>query len=145
MVNAGTLYFAYGANINVEDMAFRCPNARAIGAFDLRDWQLEFYTHATIEQKPGAVTSGVIWNLTEECEAMLDRFEGYPTYYTKRTWCQDGHWFFFYEMTSPKSGTPSIGYIQGITEGYHTWKLPPKLLKEAVDRSYNTYSYDLQY
>lgn len=145
MLTAGTLYFAYGANVNIEDMSYRCPGARPLGAFELRDWQLEFYTHATIEERAGSRVHGVLWNLTEDCERSLDMFEGFPHYYTKRTWSQDGHWFFFYEMTSPKKGTPGVGYIQGIAEGYHRWQLPPKLLQEAIDRSYTTHSYNLQY
>jgi hypothetical protein len=79
----------------------------------------------------------VLWELTRECEQALDVFEGYPSYYTKRTWHQDGQWFFFYEMTDPKSGTPSEGYIRGIAMGYNQWQLPQTKLKESLDRTYN--------
>jgi gamma-glutamylcyclotransferase (GGCT)/AIG2-like uncharacterized protein YtfP len=132
-----TLYFAYGANINSDDMSWRCPQARAVGAFELRNWQLELYCHATIEPKSGASVHGVMWELTDHCEQALDVFEGFPTYYTKRTQYQDGLWFFFYEMTDPKSGTPSEGYIRGIVNGYNQWQLPQSKLKQSLDRTFD--------
>ena len=75
------LYFAYGANINADDMAWRCPKACPVGAFELRNWQLELYCHATIEPKQGSSVHGLMWELTEDCERSLDVFEGYPSYY----------------------------------------------------------------
>ena len=132
-----TLYFAYGANISEDGMSWRCPKARPVGAFELRNWQLELYSHATIEPKSGSSVHGLMWEITEECEQALDMFEGYPSYYTALTWYQDGHWFFFYEMTDPKSGRPSEGYISGIANGYHQWQLPQKRLQEALDRTHS--------
>ena len=115
------LYFAYGANMHPGHMEWRCPRALAHGAFVLRDWELKFYSHATIEPKPGLSVVGVLWEITPDCELSLDSFEGYPSYYTKRSWIQDGTQFFFYEMTSPKSGRPSRGYVQDIMESYRFW------------------------
>ena len=126
------LYFAYGANMHPGQMAWRCPRALANKAFVLRDWELKFYSHATIEHRPGASVAGVLWEITPDCESSLDMFEGYPNYYTKRTWIQDGVQFFFYEMTSPKSGTPSEGYVLDIAESYAFWQLPQNLLTESL-------------
>ena len=126
------LYFAYGANMHPEAMSWRCPKAQADGAFILRDWELKFYNHATIEFCPGAEVAGVIWDITADCERSLDAFEGYPNYYIKRTWTQDGVEFFFYEMTNPKTGTPSPVYVSDIAESYALWQLPTKLLTESL-------------
>lgn len=126
------LYFAYGANMHPEAMRWRCPKAQADGAFILRDWELKFYYHATIEFCLGAEVAGVLWNITADCERSLDAFEGYPHYYTKRSWTQDGVEFFFYEMTSPKSGQPGAGYVSDIAESYALWQLPTKLLTESL-------------
>jgi len=126
------LYFAYGANMHPEAMSWRCPKARASQAVILRDWELKFYSHATIEHKPGSQVAGVLWEITEDCEQNLDMFEGFPSYYTKRTWIQDGVQFFFYEMTSPKSGRPSEGYVLDIAESYRFWQLPQSLLTESL-------------
>jgi len=127
-----SLYFAYGANMHPGHMSWRCPGAQAQGAVVLRDWELKFYSHATIEPRPGATVAGVLWEITEACEQSLDAFEGFPHYYTKRTWRQDGVQFMFYEMTSPKSGRPSEGYVMDIAESYSFWQLPQHLLTESL-------------
>jgi len=126
------LYFAYGANMHPGHMSWRCPKAQAQGAFVLRDWELKFYCHATIEPKSEATCSGVLWSITPECEQALDRFEGFPYYYTKRTWFQDGIQFFFYEMADPKSGTPSSGYVHDIADSYDFWGLPRQQLERLI-------------
>jgi len=127
-----SLYFAYGANMHPGQMEWRCPKALARQAFILRDWELKFYNHATIEPKRGNQVAGVLWEITPECEQSLDAFEGYPSYYTKRTWIQDDIQFFFYEMTSPKSGKPSEGYVLDIRDSYVFWQLPQNLLTESL-------------
>jgi gamma-glutamylcyclotransferase (GGCT)/AIG2-like uncharacterized protein YtfP len=126
------LYFAYGANMHPGQMSWRCPDALAHRAFILRDWELKFYNHATIEPKKGAEVAGVLWTITDACEQSLDAFEGFPSYYTKRTWIQNGVQFFFYEMTDPKSGRPSAGYVQDIRDSYEFWQLPATLLTESL-------------
>jgi gamma-glutamylcyclotransferase (GGCT)/AIG2-like uncharacterized protein YtfP len=126
------LYFAYGANMHLGQMKRRCPKARVNGAFILRDWKLNFYSHATIEPQQGAQVAGVLWEITESCEHRLDAFEGFPSYYTKRTWSQAGIEFFFYEMTTPKTGRPGAGYVSDIAESYELWNLPKNLLDESL-------------
>ena len=126
------LYFAYGANMHPGQMEWRCPKALASRSFILRDWELRFYSHATIEPKKGAQVAGVLWEITPDCELSLDAFEGYPSYYTKRTWIQDDTQFFFYEMTTPKSGKPSEGYVLDIQDSYEFWQLPKDLLTQSL-------------
>ena len=127
-----SLYLAYGANMHPGQMAWRCPNALASRAFVLRDWELKFYNHATIEPRRGAKVAGVLWEITPDCELSLDAFEGYPSYYTKRTWIQDDTQFFFYEMTTPQLGKPSEGYVLDIQDSYEFWQLPRELLTQSL-------------
>jgi hypothetical protein len=127
------LYLAYGANMHPGQMKWRCPGAIASQAFILRDWKLKFYNHATIEPQKSGEVAGVLWKITTDCEQRLDTFEGFPNYYTKRTWQQDGIQFFFYEMTTPKSGSPSQGYVSDIAESYALWQLPESLLTESLN------------
>jgi gamma-glutamylcyclotransferase len=126
-------YFAYGANMNMDSMSWRCPNARPVGAFELRDWELEFYSHANIRPVTGSKVQGVLWSITEDCEQSLDAFEGFPDYYTKRSWIQDGRHIMFYEMADFKRGQPTLGYISDIRISYHYWHLPVQYLNEAVN------------
>ena len=99
-------------------MSWRCSTARFVKRFDLRGWQLAFGAHATIIPKRGARVPGALWLVQPQDFQALDRYEGYPIYYTRRRWRQDGEHFFFYEITGPAQGYPSPGYIQGILEGY---------------------------
>ncbi len=39
---AGKLYFAYGSNINLDQMAQRCPEAEVVGPVTLPDHELLF-------------------------------------------------------------------------------------------------------
>jgi hypothetical protein len=69
---------------------------------------------------------------TDDCEYNLDCFEGYPTYYTKKTWIQDEVEFFFYEMTPEmSSGIPGYLYVSDIVASYKHWNIPSDTL-EAV-------------
>ena len=127
------LYFAYGANMNMDSMAWRCPAARPVGAFTLKDWELEFYSHANILPKTGSKVHGVLWAITPACEQSLDAFEGFPDYYTKKSWVQDGQHIMFYEMEDFKRGQPTLGYISDIRSSYHYWRLPVEYLDQSIN------------
>ena len=80
-----TLYFAYGSNIDLEQMARRCPAAQVVGPATLENYELAFRGSgvATIVPKKGGVVHGLLWSITPLCEQALDRYEGYPRHYTK--------------------------------------------------------------
>jgi len=132
------LYFAYGANMNPASMARRCPAATNPRPFVLQNWQLKFYTHATVEPSPGDSVWGILWDITPDCERSLDSFEGFPIYYTKKKHRQDGQKFFFYEMATYREGIPSSGYINDIRSVYRYFNQPFDHLVQDLDaeRSY---------
>ncbi len=78
------LYMAYGSNLSVEQMRFRCPDARVIGKAYLKDWKLVFRFHADIEPCKGCRVPVLIWEISIQDEKRLDRYEGYPHYYIKK-------------------------------------------------------------
>jgi gamma-glutamylcyclotransferase (GGCT)/AIG2-like uncharacterized protein YtfP len=125
------LYFAYGANLNLEGMRFRCPAARPVGAFSLNDYQLAFSGVATIQPKPGASVPGALWEITQECEDNLDVFEGFPFLYSKIYLSQDNQEFMAYVMNDDPPAAPSRSYFNTILEGYRDWNLPVSELKRA--------------
>ena len=133
MSNSDRLYFAYGANIDPDSMRLRCPAAEALGEFYLENWRLAFYSHATVVPSPGDQVPGVLWRLTPECEASLDLFEGYPSYYVKTDIEQAGRRFFVYEMTQPLRGFPSSGYTELIARAYPHWGLKQTYLEQALN------------
>ena len=72
------LYFAYGSNINLDQMQYRCPDATVYGQAVLDNYDLRFRGSgvATVEPKEGACVYGLLWELTDKCEASLDRYPG---------------------------------------------------------------------
>ena len=81
-------YIAYGSNLNITQMRFRCPNARIIGTSVVPDYELLFKgsktgSYLTIEPKAGASVPVAVWETTADDELALDRYEGYPTFYYK--------------------------------------------------------------
>jgi hypothetical protein len=88
---------------------------------------------------------GALWKITEDCERSLDQFEGYPSYYSKRILAQDGREFMVYIMNPPLTGSPGVGYLDIIEQGYRDWNLDFDCLDLAVDQlsinPYNTIMY----
>lgn len=87
------LYFAYGSNMNRAQMQGRCPDARPAGHGFAKGYELVFGRFsqkwngaaASIDKKRGAATLGRLWELTPHDLERLDRFEGYPTIYGRRS------------------------------------------------------------
>lgn len=62
------LYIAYGSNLNLEQMAFRCPTAKVVGKSELKDYELLFRggrrgAVATVEPKEGSTVPVLIWEI----------------------------------------------------------------------------------
>lgn len=84
------IYVAYGSNMDFEQMALRCPDAEFLGVGMLRDWELLFKGsksgfYATIEKKKGSSVPVMLWLVSAADEGRLDRYEGCPTFYYKKT------------------------------------------------------------
>ena len=84
-----TYYFAYGSNMNLDQMAYRCPAASVVEPVHLEGYRLTFCGRgkgsgvATILPEEGSRVEGVLWKITPECEKSLDFYEGYPHLYGK--------------------------------------------------------------
>lgn len=80
--NRKKLYLAYGSNMSVEQMADRCPDANIVGIAVIENYRLMYKgsltgAYATIEPEEGQQVPVVVWAISEEDEARLDRYEGY--------------------------------------------------------------------
>lgn len=125
------LYFAYGANLNLLGMRFRCPAAKPVSAFLLHDYRLAFSGVATVQPCPGASVSGALWEITTECEDNLDVFEGFPFLYSKVYLSQSNMEFMAYVMNDDPPASPRRSYFNTILEGYQDWDLPVSELHRA--------------
>lgn len=126
------LYFAYGANLNLDGMAYRCPKAQPVRSFYLRGWELGFSGVATVRPKKGSQVPGALWKITKECEASLDMFEGWPNLYSKKTIKIGKDEIMFYVMNHDAPAEPQVGYLMTIAEGYEDWNLDLRDLWESV-------------
>ena len=81
------LYIAYGSNMNLSQMKYRCPNSKRIGNGKVIGWELVFNIHLDIikTNKKHNEVPVVVWDIHDNDWNMLDRYEGYPNYYVKRT------------------------------------------------------------
>ena len=134
------LYFAYGMNTNREEMAYRCPSAKALGAAILNGYRLEFKNYATIVPSAKDSVEGVLWSITESDEWALDMLEGYPDFYQKITVAVTQndikHIAMTYIMTPREQGhAPSDSYYSMVSEGYQQFGLSQRQLLEAKSRS----------
>lgn len=79
------LYIAYGSNINLKQMAYRCPHSKVVGTSEIKDYELEFRGVATIVPNKGATVPVLIWELDERDLPVLNRYEGWPRLYRQET------------------------------------------------------------
>ena len=79
------LYFAFGSNLHLAQMAKRCPESRYIGIGRLCNhrFQINQRGFANVVPSPGYVVEGLVYLLSMADEAKLDKHEGVPTAYDK--------------------------------------------------------------
>ena len=142
-------YFAYGSNLDPEQMTRRCPGHRVIGAGFLPGHRLRFQGEgedwggavATIVADPSDTVWGVVFELTDEDLRVLDGYEGCrgdddPTsLYVRRDFpvrLADGGSVnaIAYVMRRRPEGNPSKRYLGAITRGARSHGLPT----DYVDR-----------
>lgn len=139
------LYIAYGSNLNLEQMAARCPTAKVVGATRLEDRKLVFrgakgLSVATVEPCEGIDVPVLLWDLQPQDEAALDRYEGYPNFYRKED-AQvdiDGERItaMVYVMNEGHPlGQPSPNYYATIFNGYLAAGFDVEFLRHAAEDS----------
>jgi gamma-glutamylcyclotransferase (GGCT)/AIG2-like uncharacterized protein YtfP len=133
---AKTKYIAYGSNLNLEQMAVRCPTAKPVGSGMLKGWQLTFRRVATLEPDPSAETPVGVWELEPQDEAALDRYEGYPYYYRKENIEVEVRGekmtAMVYLMNGGQPQMPAMSYYKCIAEGYDDTGLDITYLDNAL-------------
>lgn len=148
-------YIAYGSNLHVNQMRFRCPESRIIGTANLDGWELLFRgsktgSYLTIERKEGSTVPVAVWEVSEQDELNLDRYEGFPTFYYKkeltipikgiRTGKVRRRKVFVYIMHEDRPmGIPTMRYLLTCADGYYSFGFDNKYLYDAYERSKEAY------
>ena len=144
-------YLAYGSNLNIAQMQFRCPDAVVVGTAVIPDYELLFKgsltgAYLTIEPKQGAQVPVGVWEVSLADEFRLDRYEGFPNFYYKKdirlpvadirtgkTKLHDGFVYVMHE--DRKLGIPTDMYVRTCIEGYRDFGFDPAFLFDAYDKS----------
>ena len=141
-------YFAYGSNMDLDQMAARCPGAKLLGSAVLPNHRIVFAgwsygwggAVATYEQRAGLCLPGVLWLLTAEDVFALDIAEGVPTVYDRafvKVLDDDvrEHDALTYRMVrGSRSGRPSFEYVSQIAEAYERERFSTTQLMKAARR-----------
>ena len=136
------LYAAYGVGINRTEMAKHCPTAKSIGVTELKNFRLAFRGGkacgtATIEKIKGGSVPALLWEITPQDEAALDRLIGSPELYRKETlkvrWNGVTVETFSYSLLGDKPlNRPSAFCYSTLLEGYKAAGFDMEILKVAV-------------
>lgn len=138
------LYVAYGSNLNVEQMDYRCPDASIVAKGVIPDYVLKYRgsrtgAYATIVREKGKHVPVVVWKISPDDEKSLDRYEGFPTFYYKKrikVLLENGKrtYAMVYIMNDKaQAGIPSDYYIRTILLGYVANKLDLNILYESLE------------
>jgi len=124
-------YLAYGSNLDTAQMRRRCPSARLTASLELTGYRLAFAGYskrwdggvATLVRDAKRSIPALLYELEEADELRLDRFEGCPGAYAKRTTQvlgrgRSGRSAFFYVQPAQRTAKPALEYLLVIARAY---------------------------
>jgi len=145
-------YFAYGSNLDWDQMRARCASVEFVCVAKLPDHRMAF-THRSLSRKCGTADAkpskrdelwGVVYEIDESEITVLDRHEGYDpsrphdSKVYVRIECRvcrqsdddDGMAVQTYVVATPKACLPSAAYRDLILEGARQWRLPASYIRK---------------
>jgi gamma-glutamylcyclotransferase (GGCT)/AIG2-like uncharacterized protein YtfP len=140
-------YFAYGSNMNWQQMQRRCPSSRFVSVARLPDYRFGITRHsrlrdcgtANVYPDQGGEVWGIIYEVSEADLTVLDAFEdGYRREILSLCPLEDGktplHALVYVADIEQNVPRPNAEYRRLIVEGAKHWKLPESYvaLLEAI-------------
>lgn len=130
-------YFAYGVNLNREQMRKCCPGAKPKFTAVLPNYKLIFsgwsrtWHGGTVSIKPyrGERVAGAVYDITEKDIQKLDRYEGCPSISERISVLlikEDGEAvkaFTYAKRNQSDESKPAPEYMAIIRKGYRDWEL----------------------
>lgn len=146
------LYFAYGSNMDWQQMVDRCPSAKFVCIAKLNNHRLAF-TRKSIKRGCGVVDAvpqtnsnvwGVVFQIEEGDVAKLDKKEGFVpgrerNAYVRREICvyDGGHqekpiaaMTYFVAEKQANVPPPNLEYKRRLIDGARYWQLPDEYVRE---------------
>ncbi len=129
------IYLAYGSNLHLPQMTRRCPTAKVLGTAMLNGYKMLFRGNgwggvATVERDAESSIPVLLWEIQTTDEAALDRYEGYPTLYTKIT------------ERVMLNGKPVDAMLYVMTEGHELCEPSPSYYA-VIREGYKMHGFDL--
>jgi hypothetical protein len=151
MIVMSKYYLAYGSNLNVRQMQYRCPTARIVGISVIKNYELLYKgsktgAYLTIEKKKGSLVPVAVWEVSDEDESRLDIYEGFPDFYYKKnirlpvkllrnSKTKELDAFVYIMHEERKLGVPTTAYIRTCEEGYGFFRFDTAFLDKAYNKS----------
>jgi len=144
------LIFAYGSNMNWDQMRERCPSSRFVGIAVLRDHKLAFTREAAkrrcgvadVVAEDGAQVWGVVYEITDLDVGKLDASEGFRPGRDKNSYYRreclvllDGEdqrpltVSAYFADPQPNPPLPNAAYKNLILSGARHWHLPEEYIR----------------
>ena len=142
-------YLAYGSNLNVDQMKYRCPDAKPAAVTKIPNYRLLFRRgFLTIEPQQGSSVPVVVWKISDRDEKNLDRYEGYPKFYRKEIFpiLLNG----YKDMDAYRAGKRSVQEKVGeamvyiMNDGFPAQQ-PSSSYLDTVKRGYAAFNIDINY
>ena len=145
------LYFAYGSNMNWNQMRERCPSSRFVGIAVLRDHKLAFTRKsvdrgcgvADVVEEDGAHVWGVVYEIADLDVGKLDTKEGFRPGRDKNSYNRRECMVFldgkdqrpltvsaYFGDPQPNPPLPNATYRNLILAGAEHWHLPKQYILE---------------
>ncbi len=128
-------YLAYGSNLNLNQMGYRCKTAKPIGSMILHDYRLVYkgredgYAYLTIEKCEGSVVPLGMFEVSYLDTVSLDNYEGYPIFYSK---C-------YIPIKIGDKTKKALIYVMNENFDYH---LPSKQYEKTCEEGYSDFGFD---
>lgn len=135
------IYGAYGSNLNIQQIAWRCPDAVRLITGYINDYRLTFRRggYANIEPSAGHRVPVLLWKVSRADEMSLDRYEGFPRFYVKvdipvetETGTINAMFYVMADQYTAHSEAPTERYYKTLLTGYLDNRLPMKYLNQAI-------------
>ena len=142
-------YLAYGSNLNVDQMKYRCPDAKPAAVTKIPNYHLLFRRgFLTIEPQQGSSVPVVVWKISDRDKKNLDRYEGYPKFYRKEIFpvLLNG----YKDMDAYRAGKRSVQEKVGeamvyiMNDGFPAQQ-PSSSYLDTVKRGYAAFNIDINY
>ena len=138
------VFAAFGVGLNRNEMVKHCPTAKLLGTTELKNYRLMFRggnanAVATIEKMKGGSVPALLWEISPQDEAALERWFGVPELYRKATIKvrRDGapvDALIFILISGKPQNKPSAFYYSTLLEGYKAAGFDTEILKAAAQK-----------